>query len=105
METKIKAVMSRTYGQLETKSSLFVLNGEELLFKCKALELPDNGNQHNVSCILEGVYDVEKLYWEAKHMWVFAVLNVPGRSGILIHIGNYAAGKKIDTEGCILPGM
>ena len=34
----------------------------------------------------------------------FRLYDVPGRDGILIHIGNYAAGKKVDTKGCILPG-
>jgi hypothetical protein len=29
---------------------------------------------------------------------------VPNRSDILFHSGNYAAGKRVDTEGCILPG-
>jgi hypothetical protein len=36
---------------------------------------------------------------------VFWIKDVPGRDGILLHIGNFAAGKKLDTEGCILPGM
>lgn len=31
----------------------------------------------------------------------FEVMNVPGHSGILIHIGNY----NNDSEGCILVGM
>ena len=36
---------------------------------------------------------------------MFRLKDVPGRVGILIHIGNYAAGTgRIDTKGCILPG-
>ena len=31
-------------------------------------------------------------------------MNVPNRTSILIHMGNFATGKKIDTEGCILVG-
>jgi hypothetical protein len=30
---------------------------------------------------------------------------VLGRSGILIHIGNFAAGEKVDIEGCVLVGF
>ena len=35
---------------------------------------------------------------------VFLLENVPGRSSIEVHAGNYATGKKIDTQGCILVG-
>ena len=57
----MKAIISRTYGKFETRGSLFVLDGHELLYRCKTLELPDLGNQRNVSCIPEGIYDGCKL--------------------------------------------
>lgn len=51
------------------------------------------------SCIPEGVYPVRPFsgdkfgdHWE--------VCNVPGRTAILFHVGNYPE----ETEGCIMPG-
>jgi len=81
-------------------------------FACYTLELPDRGNRPNVSRIPEGLYDLDwirprrafsgyhELYW---------VHDVPGRSGILIHPGNFAGdtaiGYRTDSFGCILLGM
>ena len=39
------------------------------------------------------------------HPNVFYIQNVPNRDGIMIHIGNFATGSHIDTEGCQLPCM
>lgn len=99
----MKVAIFRTYGPLETRSSLFVMSGQEVSHRCKTIELPDLGNQKNFSCIPEGIYDVVK-YNSPKHGDCFRVLNVPDRDNILIHKGNYAAGKHVDTLGCILPG-
>ena len=99
----MKAILSRTYNNNETLGSLFVVDGEREVFKCKTIELPDNGNQRNTSCIPEGGYIVQKHISPSKGL-CFHVLDVPGRSNILIHIGNYTAGKRVDTLGCILPG-
>jgi hypothetical protein len=99
----MKAILSRTYNQNETLGSLLVFSGHEIKYRCKTIELPENGNQHNTSCIPEGVYDVIKMNHPDKGM-CFRILNVPNRDGILIHKGNYAAGNHVDTLGCILPG-
>jgi hypothetical protein len=100
----MKLLISRTYNKTETLSSLFILSGQEVKYKAKTIELPDNGNQHNVSCIPEGTYDTIKEN-NPKHGNCFRVLNVPGRDGILIHKGNYSSAiGKSDTKGCILPG-
>jgi hypothetical protein len=95
----IKAVLSRTYNANETIGMLWVVDGIKLLYRCKTIELPDNGNQPNVSCVPEGIYDVVK-YLSPEKGKVFLLKDVPGRSNIEIHIGNY----KKDTKGCILPG-
>jgi len=82
------------------------MEGERKIAECKTLELPNNGNQKGVSCIREGFYEVVKCDSPSKGE-CFKVLNVPGRSDILIHRGNFAASKpggKVDTQGCILPG-
>mgnify|MGYP001378564073 CR=1 FL=1 len=96
-------VISRKYNTDETLGSLFVLLGYDLLFSCKTIELPYKGNQHNISCIPTGTYHTIK-YNSPNKGWVFLLENVPGRSAIEIHAGNYATGKKIDTQGCILVG-
>jgi hypothetical protein len=66
--------------------------------------IPDN--EKNQSCIPEGIYMVEWLGAYKTHgdnVWQVSRkdgLPIPGRSGILIHRGNYPA----DTAGCILLG-
>ena len=63
------------------------------------LELPNRNNKTSISRINEGEYDCEKRSSE-KYGDHFHVLNVPDRSWILIHIGNYHT----STRGCLLPG-
>ena len=99
----MKVIISRTYNSNETLGTLMVMDGERPVYSCKSLELPYNGNQRNTSCIPEGTYEVIKSTSQGRGN-VFRFLNVPDRDGILIHIGNYAAGKRVDTQGCILPG-
>ncbi|HNP20299.1 MAG TPA: DUF5675 family protein [Fulvivirga sp.] len=49
--------------------------------------------------ILTGIYDVSQ--WNSvDHPNTFILNNVPGRSYVLLHPGNYPC----DTEGCLLPG-
>jgi hypothetical protein len=67
---------------------------------CYTLELPWKDNQPNISCIPAGEYLVTR--HESPHFGdVFKVHDVPDRTDILIHIGNYLD----DTEGCILVGL
>jgi len=65
------------------------------------LELPWKDNQRRVSCIPTGIYEViahnAPNYPKATSYWL---QNVPNRSEILIHYGNFHK----DTKGCILPG-
>ena len=104
LSTNKKLLISRTYHDNFTLGSMFVLDGEGLLFRCKCIELPDLSNQRNVSCIPEGEYNAVKELHQTKGK-VFRLLYVRGRSGILIHKGNYVAGYVKDSEGCILPGL
>lgn len=102
--TNKKLLLSRTYKENLTMSSVYALNGEELLYRCKALELPWLNNQRNVSCVPEGEY------WAIKEISptrgkIFRLLYVHGRSGILFHKGNFVAGYVKDSEGCVLPGL
>ena len=72
------------------------------------IELPWRENRGNVSCIPIGVYECEP-YQSPSRGNVYRLLNVPKRSDILIHVGNFAGdtskGYKSDSEGCILPGL
>ena len=100
----MKLLISRTYEPNFTLGQILVLDGHNLLHRCKCIELPWLNNQRNVSCIPEGEYNAVKESHQTKGN-VFRLLYVRGRSGILIHKGNYVAGYVKDSEGCILPGL
>jgi hypothetical protein len=95
----MKAVLYRDYTPYQTKGLFLVLNEGRVVTKSVTIEPPDNGNQKYTSCIPEGKYEVVK-YNSPKFGKCFHVLNVMGRTDILIHAGNY----KRDTKGCIIPG-
>ena len=83
-------------------------NGREEIFSCVTLELPWLDNQRNVSCIPEGIYTTSR-HQSPNFGLCFHVQDVPGRSHILIHAGNYVGSINPktgtpDTRGCILPG-
>lgn len=65
-----------------------------------SLELPWKKNQRRISCIPEGTYRV-KSHTSPKFGKTFWVQDVPGRSEILFHVGNFT----YDLLGCIAPGM
>jgi hypothetical protein len=88
-----------------TKGTL-MLGDKEI---CSMFELPWLENAKGKSCIPPGRYEVTYLKRSAsgKYKDVYHVQNVPGRTGILIHLGNWAGdtdkGFKSDTDGCLLP--
>ena len=76
-----------------------------VVFSCKSLELPDLGNQTDISCIPKGDYICCKRY-STKYGWTYLVRevdeeHVKGRKWILIHFGNYFH----NSRGCILLGQ
>jgi len=84
----------------QTIGSLYVFNSEdEVMFSCYIMEPPWKDNKRNVSCIPAGTYTVNRRENArfGKH-WILR--RVPGRSYILIHVGNYNK----STRGCLLPG-
>ena len=106
--TDFKFAISRNYRENETTSFASILNGDKKLFEFATMELPMftvpmKPNQPCINCIPEGTYKVTKIYSPTKGQ-CFQVHDVPGRTAILIHKGNYATGKKVDTQGCILVG-
>lgn len=68
-------------------------------FSCNTLELPWKDNQPFISCIPPGTYTCSKVL-SKRHGTTFQIDDVPGRDGILFHVGNFPK----DTEGCILLG-
>jgi len=76
-------------------------------FNCRTLELPWRENQKQISCIPADDYDVE-IRLSNKYGRVYWVRQVPNRTYILIHSGNYAGDKsrgfKSHVMGCILLG-
>lgn len=68
-------------------------------YQCFTLELPWLGNQVRVSCIPPGVYEGKKILSPSLGECV-DILNVPGRTYIRIHKGNFTR----QILGCILVG-
>lgn len=89
---RIRQTESGTYGELCTEGGWRV---------CLTLEEPWRANQRNVSCIPAGTYRMYKRLSPSRGMFVWELLDVPGRSNVQIHVGNTLA----DTEGCILVGF
>jgi hypothetical protein len=72
------------------------INGKRL---CYTLELPWRDNAGSISRIPSGTYQ-GFLRYDKTDKWRIQLKNVPGRSGIQIHVGNYPT----EIEGCILVG-
>ena len=85
-------------------NGMLVTNG----FSCFTLELPWRHNNRSVSCIPQGQYKVIQRA-SPKYGKIYWVTEVPSRSYILIHSGNYAGdvskGYKSHVQGCILLGQ
>ena len=85
----------------QTNGNGYIYNDEgHIIHKFYTLELPWKNNETSISCIPLGIYDVKKRK-SAKFGNHFHVLDVPGRSFILLHHGNYYT----DIRGCILVGQ
>jgi len=97
----MKAVLNRLVHELkQTLGELNFYQDVNRVFSCKILELPDRANQTSISRILAGKYTCV-LRWSPKYKWHYHVLDVEGRTLILIHFGNYYT----NTRGCLLAGV
>jgi Family of unknown function (DUF5675) len=85
----------RTYHPGGTTGMIFY-QGSILSF---CIELPWKDNHTRVSCIPEGKYRLVKRY-NPHFDEHFEVMDVPGRTGILIHPANDAL---LELKGCIAP--
>lgn len=68
-------------------------------FLSHTLELPWNNNRSFISSIPSGTYDA-LLRYDKNDKWRLQLTNVPDRSGVQIHIGNWPS----QIEGCVLVG-
>ncbi|WP_262732688.1 DUF5675 family protein [Gaetbulibacter sp. NE] len=91
----MKLVLHRAYFEEGTNGTLF--NSGKFL--CHTIELPWNDNKRNISCIPEGVYEIEPRFSKRfKHHLILK--DVKGRSFILFHPANNALKE---LQGCIAP--
>ena len=97
MENEVLVFINRIAKEDKQTLGELTIDGSEEKFY--TMELPWKDNQKRISCIPEGKYQVIRR-WSEKYGNHFHVLDVPNRSYILIHYGNY----KHNTLGCILPG-
>lgn len=88
--TRFKDTGKETLGNL-------IAHKNEDTFKCVTIELSWKDNKKMISCIPKGIYQVKKVFWPRKLKSYYQVQNVPGRSGIFIHEGNFF----FNYEGCI----
>ena len=86
-----------TFGTLTTDSG----------FSCYTGELPNKNNAPDISCIPAGTYQCA-LRPSVKHGTCYGVDDVPNRTDVEIHAGNFcgdvSAGLKTDVLGCIILG-
>lgn len=91
---RLQKLDDRTLGRL------IVFDDINIVASFATLELPFLDNQRNISSIVGGYYEVlprnSARFGDHLH-----VLDVPNRSWILFHIGNYPR----NTDGCILIGL
>ena len=88
----------------QTEGILYLRDNDgDLLFECVTLELPWKDNKRSISCITEGTYPArfrsaeESPSRDYDHVHIY---NVPNRSYILVHSGNY----NWHVQGCVLVG-
>lgn len=92
-------ILLREYRPNSTLGTFVLPSGLSL----SSIERPWLNNASNVSCIPEGQYLAKWLArsGSGRYRRVWHVQNVPGRTGILIHVGNLVR----HSLGCILPGL
>ena len=89
----------RTYFPNGTNGVLRQAQDDKKAIICYTIELPWLNNQHKISCIPEGRYELTKRY-SLRFGWHLLVNNVFDRSYILIHAYNDALKE---SKGCIAP--
>lgn len=96
------ATLTRTASTLQGTSGILQFGTGE----CRTLELPWKDNAKKISCVPTGSYLLAWSY--SPHFGMcYHLLDVPGRSAVLIHPANFAGsvadGFTTQLEGCIAP--
>lgn len=88
-------------SKIQITGILYYQDENDKLQLLQTLELPNNKNKSNTSCIPVGTYTC--IYtWSAKFKkFTYELIDVPNKKGIRFHSGNYTQ----NTKGCILLGM
>jgi hypothetical protein len=92
-----------TLDPKQTIGNLYVVQDDVILYECYTLELPYLDNQRRISCIPADTYTCRKRSAAdspSRNYDHIHILDVPNRSWILIHKGNFYT----DILGCILVG-
>jgi len=84
----------------QTLGDMYVFDENKMIFHCKTLELPWLENKSRVSCIPKGNYECKYTVSPRFKRKLYLITNVPNRSGVRIHPGNYYT----QIQGCILVG-
>lgn len=94
-------IIRTEYQKIQTLGKMIITDSNGYpLREAKTLERPWLDNHPFISCIPPGQYQIKRR-WSAKLKNHLKILNVPGRTNILIHAGNLY----IQTEGCVLAGQ
>lgn len=96
--TIIRISRIKQYG--ETTVGKLTIDGESKTWFVLEPGGPDSKIEGSDKRISVGTYPLLP-YSSAKYKNVYELQNVPGRTKILIHAGNYHD----NTEGCIMPGL
>lgn len=107
MNHSIRAVLIRTDTpsdqEKQTNGTLLIFDDVHVIYEAKTLELPWLDNKRNISCIPADDYIVRKRKAEespSRDYDHFIVEDVPNRSYILWHAGNF----HWHIKGCLLMG-
>jgi len=90
----------KDYNDKQTLGVMDIYVNGIFKFALATLERGWNNNEVNNSCIPKGIYNISH-YSSPKYPNVLEINNVPNRTNILIHNGNYYN----HTSGCILIGL
>jgi hypothetical protein len=89
-----------TRNASDSKQTLGTLRTSDGKFGCNSLELVWLNNKVNISYIPKGTYTCKWTFMLSELRYRYQIMNVPGRTGIFIHAGNYY----FNSKGCIILG-
>jgi hypothetical protein len=102
-ENPTALLLKREYLPNVTKGTLKGFINHVQMVDINTIELKWKDNEKSISCIPEGIYDIEPDTWFKYNKKVLGIKNVPNRDRILLHPGNFAYGKQKQLDGCIAP--